>query len=123
MIMSGAEANGDTHILRTDSVGSLTPASVGAAPTSYNLTLTLASTEYQQVLPANCKGFEFQCRTAADIVFAFATGHVAGPAAPYHTLKAGDYFVSPPLSQQAAPSTVYFASLVAGVIVEIIAWV
>ena len=93
-----------------------------AAPTTYNVTLTNADTEYSQALPANCRGFEFQCRTEATVRFAFATGKVATPTAPYHTLKAGDYYSSPPISQAASPSTLYLASATAGVVVEILAW-
>jgi hypothetical protein len=52
-----------------------------AAPTSYNLTLTLADTEYSQAFPVNCRFIEFQARTMADVRFAFTTGKVAGPTA------------------------------------------
>lgn len=94
-----------------------------AAPTSYNVTLAVINTEYSQTMPANCRGFEFQARTAADIRFAFVTGKVAGPVAPYHTLKSGSYFWSFDLNQGASPSTLYLASSAAGTVVEIIAWV
>lgn len=93
-----------------------------AVPTSYNVTLTLADTQYSQALPANCKGFEFQARTEVDIRFAFVTGKVAGPTAPYNTLKAGDYYYSGPINQEATPSTVYLASPTAGTVVELIVW-
>jgi hypothetical protein len=95
---------------------------VTATPTPYNLTLTDADTEYSQALPANCRGFEFQARTEAAVRFAFVTGKVAGPTAPYMTLKAGDYYSSPPLNQGASPSTLYLASATAGTVVEILAW-
>jgi len=93
-----------------------------ATPTVYNVTLTNADTEYSQAMPANCRGFEFQCRTENDVRFAVVTGKVAAPTAPYMTLKAGDYYASFPINQAASPSTLYLASSVAGVIVEIIAW-
>ena len=93
-----------------------------ATPTTYNVTLTVADTEYSQALPANCRGFEFQARTEAVVRYAFATGKVAAPTAPYHTLKAGDYYYSPQLNQAAAPSTLYVASPDAGTVVEILAW-
>jgi len=102
-------------------VGKIDP--VTATPTVYNVTLTTANTEYSLALPANCRGFEFQCRTEATVRFAFATGKVATPTAPYMTLKAGDYYVSPPINQGAAPSTLYFASATAGVEMEAIPWV
>jgi len=90
--------------------------------TDYNVTLTLANTEYSQALPANCRGFEFQCRTDVAIRWSKTTGKVAGPAAPYKTLKAGDYYWSPPLNQGAAPDTLYFAAAVGGLVIELTAW-
>lgn len=91
-------------------------------PTAYNVTLTVADTEYSQALPANCRGFEFQARTEATVRYAFVTGKVATPTAPWLTLKAGDYYFSPPLNQAASPSTLYVGSATAGTIVEILAW-
>ena len=88
----------------------------------YNVTLTSADTQYSQALPANCRGFEFQCRTDVAIRWSKTTGKVAGPTAPYKTLKAGDYYWSPPLNQGASPDTLYFASASAGVIIELTAW-
>ncbi len=93
-----------------------------ATPTPYNVTCTVADTEYSQALPANCRGFEFQARTEAAVRFAFATGKVAGSVAPFLTLKAGDYYSSPPVAQAASPSTLYVASPTAGTVVEILAW-
>jgi hypothetical protein len=91
-------------------------------PTVYNLTLTNANTEYSQAMPANCRGWEFQCRTAVDVRYAFVTGKVATPTAPYMTCKAGNAHNSPGLNQGTSPSTLYFASASAGVVVEITAW-
>jgi len=96
---------------------------VTATPTPYNVTCTVADTEYSQALPANCRGFEFQARTEAVLRFAFVTGKVAGSVAPYLTLKAGDYYSSPAINQAASPSTLYVASPTAGTVVELIAWV
>ena len=93
-----------------------------ATPTVYNVTLTSADTQYSQAMPANCRRFEFQCRTENTMRFAFETGKVATPTAPYMTLKAGDYYESGMINQAAAPSTLYLASPTAGVIAEIIAW-
>ena len=90
--------------------------------TDYNVTLTNADTEYSQALPANCRGFEFQCRTDVAIRWSKTTGKVAGPVAPYKTLKTGDYYWSPPLNQGAAPDTLYFAAAVGGLVVELTAW-
>lgn len=95
---------------------------VTSTPAVYNKTLTSADTEYSQAMPTNCRGFEFQCRTENDVRFAFVTGKVAGPTAPYMTLKAGDFYNTQPINQADSPSTLYLASPTAGVVVEIIAW-
>lgn len=94
------------------------------APTIYNLTLTLADTEYSQQLPGNCKQYDVQCRTAAAVRFAYETGKVATPTAPYATLKAGGTFTSDFVPQANAQDgiTIYFASSTAGAVVEIIAY-
>ncbi len=94
-----------------------------ATSATYNLTCTVADTEYSQALDANCRGFEFQARTEAILRWADVTGKVAAPTAPYRTLKAGDYYASPQLNQLAAPSTLYFASPTAGTVVELIVWI
>ncbi len=92
--------------------------------TPINLTLTDANFEYSAALPGGCQHFSFQCRTAFDIRFAFVTGKVATPTAPYLTLKSGGSFSSPEkLSLAAGFETIYFASAQAGVVVEIIPWI
>ena len=88
----------------------------GVTPTLYNVTLTNADTEYSQAL-ASCKGIEFQARTAVDIRFAFVTGKVATPTAPYMTLKSGQWYYF-----DGSPTTLYLASATAGTVVEIILW-
>ena len=85
-------------------------------PTVYNLTLTSADTEYSQNV-FESSGIEFQARTSVDIRFAFVTGKVATPTAPYMTLKAGQWYFF-----EGGTSTIYFASATAGTIVEIIMW-
>ncbi len=104
----------------TNNIGKIDPNT--ATPTPYNVTCTNADTEYNQALPANCRGFEFQARTEATIRFAFVTGKVAASTAPFMTLKAGDYYTSPAINQGASPSTLYVASPTAGTVVEILAW-
>lgn len=91
-------------------------------PTVYNITLAVANTEYSQVMPADCTGFEFQARTDAVVRFAFVTGKVATPTPPYMTLGSGGNFFSPMINQVGTPSTIYLASATAGTVVEIIAW-
>jgi len=109
--------------LQADSSKNLKVVLQVATPTTYNVTLTVADTEYSQAMPVNCRYFEWQARTEVDIRFAFAAGKVAGPAAPYNTLKGGDDRYTPALNQGASPSTLYLASSTAGTVVEIIAWV
>ncbi|MDO8704072.1 MAG: hypothetical protein Q7J84_03920 [Sulfuricaulis sp.] len=96
---------------------------VAATPTPYNLTLTNADTEYSQAMPANCRKFWFQCRSAVDVRYAYVTGKVAASTAPFITMKAGGYAESPAIAQGAAPSTIYLASAIAGVVIEFEAWV
>ena len=99
------------------------PASEVLVPAIQNLTLTLADTQYSITIPAGCKHFSFQCRTAFAIRFAFVTGKVAGPTAPYATLKSGMAY-SPPekLCIDASAVTLYFATSEAGVVVEFVSW-
>lgn len=125
----GDAANGlDVDVTRmaalvagTANIGKVDPNT--ATPTPYNVTCTVADTEYSQALPGNCRGFEFQARTEATLRFAFVTGKVAGSVAPYLTLKAGDYYYSPSLNQGASPSTLFVACSTAGVVVEVLCWV
>ena len=93
-------------------------------PTLYNKTLTTANTEYSQGLPSYTRMFEFQCRTESDIRFAFKTGYVSTSGSTgFMTLKAGDYYVSPPMSQaKGAASTVYLGTDTAGLVIEILTW-
>jgi hypothetical protein len=104
------------------SSGSIDMDSRTTTPTMYNVTLTNPDTEYSQAMPTDCRLIEFQARTSAAIRFAFVTGKVATPTAPYMTLKAGDYYFTPVINQGASPSTLYLASSVAATVVEIIAW-
>lgn len=87
--------------------------------TEYNVTLTVADTQYSQALPANCRRVTFRCRTGAECRYAWATGKVAGSVAPYQTLKVNaDYGIDGILSS----NTLYFASTTAGVVIEMEAW-
>jgi hypothetical protein len=89
-------------------------------PTSYNVTMTLANTEYSQALPANTKRVCLQCRGLYDVRFAFVTGKVAGPVAPYHTLLAGMNYWEDNLSL--AATTIYVACGVAAQVAELVCW-
>jgi len=89
-------------------------------PTVYNLTLTSADTEYSQALPSSTREWRFRCRTSFDVRFAWETGKVATPTAPYLTLPSGsDYFSD---SSDVTSLLLYCASSEAGVVVEIEVW-
>lgn len=95
---------------------------MATAPTIYNVTLTLADTEYSQALAADSHMFDVQCRTNVDVRFAFETGKVATPTAPYATLKGGAPFTSQWIPQSAGAPTLYLASSTAGTVVEVIVY-
>ena len=85
--------------------------------TSYNVTIVLADTEYSQALPSSTRELRFRCRTLFDVRFAWVTGKVATPTAPYLTLPAGcDYYSD---KKDLTGKTLYLASSEAGVVVEI----
>lgn len=103
------------------SLGTVDSADIPTAPNEYNVALANANTEYSQALPATCRAVAFRCRNgAADVRYAWATGKVAGPTAPYQQLAANaEYFKD---TIEAASKTLYFASGTAGVVVEMEAW-
>lgn len=109
-IVSGSEAQVDIITQ---------PAAEQTTPTFYNLTLTVADTEYIQALPANTRALEFQCRTENDIRYSFETGKVATPTSPYSTLKAGDVWYKENILTS---GSLYAGSSTAGVIIEIETW-
>ena len=91
-----------------------------AAVAEYNVTLTNANTEYSQALPANCRKLILRCRTADTVRYAWATGKVTTPTAPYQTLKPNvDYSID---GIKIASGIIYLASATAGVVVEMEAW-
>ena len=92
-----------------------------ATPTAYNVTLTVADTEYSQALTANTREFRFRGRTLYDVRYSFSTGKVATPTAPYLTLPAGSDYWSDNLNL--ASTTLYLASSQADVVIEIEEWV
>jgi hypothetical protein len=91
-----------------------------ATVAEYNVALAVINTEYAQALPANARKVIFRCRTADAVRYAWVTGKVATPVAPYQTLKANaDYSVE---GIKVASSTLYFASALAGVVMEVEVW-
>lgn len=89
-------------------------------PTEYNVTLTVANTEYGQALPANTRRLCFRCRAGVVCRYAWVTGKVAGPTAPYQTLQAGaEYSVD---GVKLVAGTLYLASATAAAVIELEVW-
>ncbi len=88
--------------------------------TIFNVTMTNADQEYSQALSANTRRFSLQCLTDFDVRFAFETGKVATPTAPYALVRAGMNYSAEQLNL--ASVTLYFASPDAGKVAEIICW-
>ena len=89
-------------------------------PTVYNVTLTDVDTEYSQALPSSTREIRFRCRTLFDVRFAWITGKVATPTAPYLTLPAGSDYYSD--DSDITGRSLFLASSEAGVVVEIEVW-
>ena len=85
--------------------------------TVYNVTMTNPDTEYSQAL-TNVESLMFQCREEFDMRYAFVTGKVATPTAPWFTLKSGAVY-SENFYDGAVDFTLYFASDETGKIAEI----
>ena len=89
-------------------------------PIIYNVTMTAADTEYSQALPSYTKRFSLQCLTDFDVRFAFETGKVAAPTAPYALVRAGMNYFEEGLFLSSV--TLYVACADAAKIAEIIVW-
>lgn len=90
---------------------------IAAEPNIYNV--DVGTSESSLALPEGTKKVRMQCRTAVDVRYAFVTGKVAGPTAPYATLKSGQVLEADLLWLQG--KTLYFAAG-SSVVVEVIAW-
>lgn len=89
--------------------------------TLYNVTMTLANTEYSQALPANTKILEFREQSTGFVTrYAFETGKVAGSVSPFRTLGAGEVKTLDGLNLTS--KTLYVACSTAGKIMEIECW-
>lgn len=94
---------------------------VATTPTVYNVDMTLADTEYSQALPADTKIFEIREQSMNFTTrYAFVTGKVAVPSAPYRTLGVGEVKTVEGLSLTG--KTIYFACSTAGKVMEIECW-
>ena len=96
-------------------------------PTIYNVTMTVADTEYSQQLSRYTKKFLIHTRDESTFILAFETGFVATPTEPYLTvLGATRYFEDGTYLRVANADwdgTLYFASPSAGKVIEIVEWV
>lgn len=93
---------------------------VAATPHIYNVTLTLANTEYSQVLPAGTKKFTIHERGGNTFRLSFETGRVAAPTEPYVTVEEDQPYWEDHLYLTGV--TVYLADPTGGRVIEIIAW-
>lgn len=121
--MYGQTSGGTETALLTESNGAMAindPALACATPTEYNVTLTNANQEYSQALPTGARKVIFRCRSVAECRYAWVTGKVAGPTAPYQTLKSGAEYATDGVNLTG--KTLYLASATAGVVVEIEVW-
>lgn len=86
-------------------------------PTIFNVTATLANTEYSQALPSDTKKLLLRCRGLSRIQFSFASG---GTNTNYITIRPGTVYSVEGLSLSS--STIYFETSLAGQVVEILTW-
>ena len=106
--------------MSTPSIGDL-----ARVPTIYNVTMTLADTEYSQVLPYQTRKYIMHTRDETAFRLAFVTGVVAVPGTPYFTvLESTRYWEDGVINEYPAANllTLYFASDAAAKTMEIIAW-
>lgn len=88
--------------------------------------LTDANTEVEQELPIATKSLRFQARTSVSVRYAFETGRVATPTAPFMTLKPDDVYENTGLDLTVkggvTATSIFLASASGGAIVEIETW-
>lgn len=100
------------------------PVYAANTPTIYNVTMTNADTEYSQALPAGCKAFSLSVQAPDKTKYfryAYVTGKVATPTAPYKTYTCDVEAYQENLNLDA--QTLYFACNEAGKVMQIEAWV
>jgi hypothetical protein len=90
------------------------------APTVYNVVMAAANTEYAQALPTGCHKFALMMQTNdGDFRVAFVSGKVAASTAPFLGFPAGSAYNEDGIN---ANLTLYFASSMAGKIMQVVAW-
>ena len=95
-----------------DTVAKLIP---GSTPTIYNVTMTLANTEYSQAIPSGTKSITVQCRGLYDVKVAWVTA-----ASAYLTIKSGFNYGEDRFNMTGA--TLYFQCGTAAQLLEIICY-
>lgn len=97
------------------------PMSETLTPTILNVTMTSADTEYEITMPADTRYFTLYCLTAFAVRFAWVTGKVATPTAPYAVVPANSAYNSPEkLATSLTP--LYVACADAAKVACVIAW-
>lgn len=118
-VMQASAAN-----LRVDPSGVTSPVSIASAaltPNIYNVTLTNANTEYSQSI-TSAKKLAFKVLSGGDIRYAYATGRVSTPTAPYYTLSSLTEESEDFGFRDTFTGTLYLASATAGTIVAVKVW-
>lgn len=83
-----------------------------------NVTIALANIEQSHTFPANTKGFLIQTRGLGRLKLSFTSG---ASGTTYYTIWAGAYYSQNNIN--AASTTIYFQSPLAGSIVELVSWI
>jgi len=101
---------------KTDLLASI-PKEASSTPTTYNVVMTNADQEYDQALPNGAKQITFFIRDLAKFRYAWVTGKVATPTAPYTEVPSPGVVFLDKLKMDS--KTLYFACATAGKIMQI----
>lgn len=113
----GTQINPATEDTLTSILSATTSSSSGTTPVVYNSTMTLANTEYSQLLPSTTKAITIQCRGLFDVKFTYAS---LASGTTYFTIKSGMSYYEESVSL--ASKTLYFQCSEAAQVLEIIAY-
>lgn len=86
-----------------------------------NLTLTTSGTGYSFTVPADCKAFSFQARTAVDLKVGKTQASVESGGTGYVTIKSGTVWNSPERFANVA-EVYWFSAGSNSIVVEIVTW-
>ena len=92
-----------------------------AAPTVSILSLTNSGTGYSWTIPAACRAFSVQARTAVDVLMGTAQADVQAGGTNYITIKSGTVFNSPQ-DFASLGSTLWFSAGSNTITLEILTW-